>query len=74
MIATRSTYLTSREQITSGSLFFVTDSPDVGNAKLYAPATYLGGSQIYHLDNDTYYRTPNALQTPFTECVPTSCL
>jgi hypothetical protein len=57
-------------QFTSGNLFFngpKTMQANNGNAaKLYAPATWSGGSSIAHLDEDTYLAgNANALMTPF---------
>ncbi|MBX2899504.1 MAG: zinc-dependent metalloprotease [Cyclobacteriaceae bacterium] len=55
-----------RTELTSTNLFF--RSPllsTVNRAKVYAPATFAGGSSIAHLDESTYNGTPNALMTPF---------
>ncbi len=57
-----------KTQLTSNAVFF--SSPSVlssnGNqrGKLYAPATFNGGSSISHLDESTYNGSINALMTP----------
>jgi hypothetical protein len=41
-------------QLTSNNIYW--NSPSVSNAKIYAPATWAGGSSISHLDVATYSR------------------
>ncbi|HCZ34623.1 MAG TPA: hypothetical protein DHV26_01700, partial [Cytophagales bacterium] len=58
-----------RNELTGGALFFrsplLPKSPIDNRAKIYAPATFAGGSSIAHLDEATYNGTANALMTPF---------
>ncbi len=58
-----------RNELTGGALFFrsplLPKSPIDNRAKIYAPATFAGGSSIAHLDEVTYNGTANALMTPF---------
>ncbi len=48
-------------QIISNNLYF--NSALVKSIRLFAPTSYLLGSNIYHLDDDTYDDTSNALMT-----------
>ncbi len=53
--------------VRSNNLFFVgpkTRTVSSSGAKLYAPASFSGGSSIYHLDEDTYSGAEE-LMTPF---------
>ncbi|MDL5046741.1 T9SS type A sorting domain-containing protein [Oscillatoria amoena NRMC-F 0135] len=49
-------------QLTGQNLFF--DTPNSSNARLFAPATFSGGSSISHIDEITFNGTANALMTP----------
>ncbi|MCW5912118.1 MAG: zinc-dependent metalloprotease [Cyclobacteriaceae bacterium] len=58
-----------RTELTSGALFFrspLLPKNSIDNrARIYAPATFAGGSSIAHLDEATYNGTSHALMTPF---------
>jgi len=49
-------------ELTSDDLYYPTAA---GRIKLFAPSTYIQGSSVYHVDDNTYYGTNESMMSPY---------